>query len=326
MDEWLLDSQLGQLTDAQHREVMEALRKNPSLAERDHRLQRLLQPLDAFTTTPPPNYLVDKVLDRIAAQNEDLPVVPESALMSGDDYGDGRRSVFSFREMLALAAMLTFVMLILVPGLANVRAKSRQIACADNLHRIGQGVLAYAADNTNALPAVASAAREGTWLRDAKTTKPYAPNSRGRYLLLRLRYVNQCDSFVCPSHGDAKPLAVPNAHAFSDFPDPANCSYDSQNMAGPSVRLTSSSDLPYMADANPLFEGGKFHAIDPLRSNSRNHNGGVGQNVLFLDGHARWTQDPNCGVRGDNIWQAGSLRHYRGTEKPTCPEDAFLVP
>lgn len=326
MDEWLLDGQLDQLTESQRRELMEALRKSPALADRNRRLQRLLEPLDAFTTTPPPTYLVDKVLDRIAAQDESLPVVPESALMSGSDGDYSRRSVFSFKEMLTLAAMLTFVMLIVVPGVASMRAKSRQVACANNLHQIGRGVLAYAAANTNALPAVASAPSQGAWLRETTGVKPYTPNSRSRYLLLRLGYVDDGSVFICPSQSGAKVLAIANPHAFSDFPDPANCSYDSQNMAGPTAKLSAGCDVPFMADANPLFEGGKFHAVDPLLTNSRNHNGGRGQNVLYLAGHAKWTKNPNCGVRGDNIWQAGTLRHYRGTEKQTCAEDAFLVP
>ncbi len=326
MDEWLLDDQLDQLTEDQRRELMEALRKNSALAKRSRRLQRLLEPLDAFTTTPPPTYLVDRILDRIAAQNEDLPVVPGSALMSGQGGSHAHRSVFSFKEMLTLAAMLTFVMLIVVPGVANVRAKSRQVACANNLHSIGRGVLAYAADNTNMLPVVASVANQGGWLRETEGVKPYTPNSRGRYLLLRLRYVDDGVVFTCPSQPGAEALTVANPHAFSDFPDPANCSYDSQNMAGPTARLSTGCDMPYMADANPLFVGGKFNAIDPRLSNSRNHNGGAGQNVLYLAGHTQWTKNPNCGVRGDNIWQAGTLRHYRGTEKQTCAEDAFLVP
>lgn len=47
-----------------------------------------------------------------------------------------------------------------------------------------------------------------------------------------------------------------------------------------------------------------------VKANSRNH-AGVGQNVLYGDGHVEWMLTPRCGVAGDNIYTGG------GNNSPT---------
>ena len=78
-------------------------------------------------------------------------------------------------------------------------------------------------------------------------------------------------------------------------------------MAGATPAYSKLCNLPYMADANPLFTGGKFNRIDPANANSRNHRRARGQNVLFFNGTVAWFETPNCGRNRDNIWQAGNV-------------------
>jgi hypothetical protein len=145
-------------------------------------------------------------------------------------------------------------------------------------------------------------------------------------VLLRFGYVGHAESFICPSDVDGACLDMANPQALQDFPDPKNCSYDSLNMAGPLPRIEDAGDLPYLADANPLFAGGRFNVAVPVSSNSSNHRRLDGQNVWRLSGHVVWSRTPNVGYDGDNIWQVDGVRIYIGTEAQSSPRDAFLVP
>lgn len=322
-ENWLLDDHFDQLSEEQRRELAEALRRDPELSAKYHRLQGVLEPLDAWTAPPAPSGIVDRILDRIAAEEQrDAPV---AMIPPGADGNFSFNPSFSLRELIAIAAVIAFFAGILVPSLSHVREKSRQIACGNNLGAIGRAISAYGLDNDGALPYTQTISG-GSWLRLASVNQPYAPNSRNLFVLLRFRYVGNPESFICPSRKDAVPLNVKNPYAQADFSDPNNCSYDSLNMAGTTPRIGAAASLPYMADANPLFVGGRFRTVDADLTNSSNHPNGAGQNVLCLDGTVDWCTSPNCGHRGDNIWQIRSVRIYKGTEIQTSPEDTFLVP
>lgn len=324
LDDWLLDDQLGQLSKAEAEQLAKALAADPALAARHQSVQRLLEPLDAWTTPPPPGNLAERILAKIAAHDSSALVPTVSPLQTGSQGDFARRSPFSFRELLALAAVVTFFGAILVPGVSHMRMKSQRVACGNNLAGIGRAVSAYASDHSGALPRVRMIPG-GKWLRFSDGNGPYSPNSRSPFLLLRFRYVLSPKQFLCPSNRDAVVMKVENAHALADFPDPRNCSYDSLNMGGPTPLLASAPRQPYMADANPLFVNGRFHLVDP-ETHSPNHHKLGGQNVLFLDGSADWCVSPHYDHRGDNIWQAGSVRIYKGTEVQTSKHDTFLVP
>ena len=324
LDDRLLDDHLDQLSPAEKADLADALRADPDLVTRHRRLQRILEPLDSWTAPPPPGNLPDKILLKIAAREAPVDTTSGARLASGADAPLIRRLPFALKDVVAVAAVIALLGLILVPSLARVRSESRRVACANNLAAIGWGLGAYAADHDDALPRV-PAIRGGRWLRVSDGGGPYFPNRRNPFLLLRFRYVDSAKVFVCPSCGGARVMKVENPQALSDFPDSRNCAYDALNMAGPTPRLADRPNQAYMADANPLFAGGRFHRVHP-DSPSPNHRRMGGQNVLRFDGRVDWAKSPRYGRDGDNIWQAGTLRVYRGTEAQRSADDAFLVP
>ena len=65
---------------------------------------------------------------------------------------------------------------------------------------------------------------------------------------------------------------------------------------------------------------------DYLGASAGDNHQGAGQNVLYLDGHVSWSDTAQAGVRGNNIFLAEGIFHYRGDETPAGPTDTFLLP
>jgi hypothetical protein len=96
-------------------------------------------------------------------------------------------------------------------------------------------------------------------------------------------------------------------------------------MNGPTATMPDRIRVPFVADPNPSFEGGRFVGADQLDINSRAHRG-RGQNVLFNDGSIEFMPTPVYDRHRDNIWQAGDIYDYTGTETQSSVTDAFLIP
>lgn len=323
INEWLLDEQLGRLSAEDRVRLADALRARPGSSARRGRLQRILAPLDSWSVPSPPANLPDRILSHVAGarQRDGLNLPTDGVELTG---GRNRSVVFKLRDLVAVAAAIALLGVIFVPSLTHVRAKSRQIACATNLGMIGRGLASYAGDNHDQLP-IAHAVPGARWLRTSDRSGPFSPNRRNTYLLLRYGYVGRPEAYVCPSCRTAKPMLVSNPAAMDDFPDARNCSYHSLNMGGPTPRFGDAPDQVYIADANPLFVGARFNRVNP-ESPSPNHPRLLGQNVLRIDGRADWAVTPRFGPGGDNIWQAGAVRLYKGVEIQRSVRDTFLIP
>jgi len=213
-------------------------------------------------------------------------------------------------------------------------------------------------------------------------------NTANLWAVLVVAYVENPEVFICPSgkvdglyEADAR---LSDYTTVRDFRGERFCSYSLQNVLGPYV-LKSSGDphLAIAADANPmrrdfwsgapgggvpigvtnkkLAERPNFEWGDnagpwnkqvrfirhPWELNSPNHDF-KGQNVLYLDGHVEFQNNPYCGIKFDNLWlrrrkdvtakpdggdieslrAANDVTSYDGSS--TLPqdsrEDSFLVP
>ncbi len=322
--QWLLDDHFEMLSDAERRELRQACNADPELERRYRRALALLEPLDCWSAPTPPSSLADRVLARLPRTNQETHSAAYPKLTTGADGDFRRRFPLAMRDMIGLAAAMVLVGLMLFPGLAKARSETRRIACANHLGVIGRAVSAYAGDYQGRLPQ-AKSIPGGRWLRVSDRGGPYVPNSRSPYLLLRFQYVPEAKPFICPSCCDAQVMNVQNAHALADFADPRNCSYDSLNTSGPTPQAEAAPRQAYMADANPLFAGGRFNPVDP-QSPSRNHIKLGKQNVLCLDGAVEWCSNPTVARSRDNIWQVRAIRVYNGREAQQVAADTFLVP
>lgn len=329
LDESLLDLHLGWVEPHLAERFRIEIESSEPLAARSRKLSGWLGLLQAWECPPVPLGLVDAIVGRLDQRSQRSPSLKLAAAVSSlppaTDGGVARRPVFSLRELVALAACITFLVSVVVPGFAKMRSVSQRNACAYNMAGVYQGLRQYADVSNGSLPQTAGFVPGTNWLRSPAPGVPRVSNSRNLFLIVRLNYAKS-ESFVCPS-GCSPPKSQPMPlEKLEDFPSASLCGFDFQNMAGPTLPLGQGRCQPILADRNPLFDNEKGATSLSPETNSRSHDEGSGQNVLFADGRVQWLTTPRVGPTSDNIWQVEGVERYNGTEFQKRPDDAFLVP
>ncbi|MCP4592052.1 MAG: hypothetical protein GY842_15055 [bacterium] len=329
--EELLEYHLGLLDEATAEQLHLEIAQSAETVTRSRNVAAWLKLLDGDRASNPPDAMVDQIMGRVE-QTDPLRVTEAASSLPPSSGGRlFRRPVLSLRELVALAACITFFIGVVIPGVSQQRSMQRRTACANNLGSIGRGLLQYAADSGGMMPQTASLFPGLGW---SSATGPVAvpvrrparmSNSPNRFLLVRMRLVNP-QSFICAAMEQAREMSTDEIDEFTDFPSPENCSFDSQNMSGPTLPIQAVPAMPVFADRNPLFAQGRFVRTVAAESNSRSHDGGSGQNVLSANGAVRWTESPVFGSQGDNIWKAEGVSESTGNESQLHPADAYIVP
>jgi prepilin-type N-terminal cleavage/methylation domain-containing protein/prepilin-type processing-associated H-X9-DG protein len=201
-----------------------------------------------------------------------------------------RRRAFTLIELLVVIAIIAIMAAILFPVFARARDRGYQASCLSNLKQIGLGMTLYTQDYDETLP---------RYVENWST------------LIIQPYIRNQQVVTVCPAgFFDPKYLRPPfsyapvaygfnGAHRAPGYPTPPF------TFSGGDPRITGSSgDLATLAKAANPAEcvwvadysdwGMTFPENDlPLSACAYAYNGGRhsgGNNALFLDGHAKWTQ------------------------------------
>ncbi len=324
-EERLLDLHLDRLDDEQRVLVETELQQDAAMQEKSQRLGRILKPLDYWQPAAATDRLADRILDTIRGQQ--LPGIIKMQPESIDAY---RPRFLQFRDLAAVAACVLLLVGVFVPGLSAVRSRSQRAACANNLGSIFRGTSIYQEVFAGSLP-FAGQAPNAMWLPSSDSSRPFASNSRHSYLLVKGGYGPTAKNFICPSDDTAVPMVVDDFTTRKDFTRAANISYDALNLCsgggpGDASKLRPRKSLVYMGDSNPLFTNAKFNpAVNADVTNSLAHGRG-GQTLLTLDGAARWAKSPLVGPNQDNIWLAGTIRNYTGSESRSGTNDVQLIP
>ena len=230
-----------------------------------------------------------------------------------------RKKGFTLIELLVVIAIIALLAAILFPAFARVREKARQTSCASNLKQIGLGMMQYAQDYDQALPA---------WREDFGTGNYNDPTDKGDavtysglgkpdgYWQVKLDpYVKGGDPinnkgiWRCPAHGAlGEPIIDPetgkegpsygmsmhiiryNTNNLAKVPDKRYYQYPTfYAMDIPAETIyagDSGNDGRIGSPRNEFFLGNDLTREIPTR-----HNGGA--NYLYADGHVKWQKRDN---------------------------------
>jgi hypothetical protein len=319
-EELLLDWHLRRLGEPERSWIEQELQRDADLRKKSDHLGRVLQPLDCWQGPPCPPNLPEKTMAFVHGATR----APVLSMAPVADSSGGRGPFFRWRDLVAAAACIVVLVGAMVPGMSIVRGRAQQAQCAGNLASIFRGLGTYQAMFDGSLPYAGQPAL-AAWLPTA-AGHPFRSNSRHLFRLVKLACGTTPTDFICPSDPHARPMPVKDMASYDDFACATNISYDSLNLTGARPNVRPAVPLVYVGDANPLFVGARFNgSIDPDKTNSPAH-GGRGQNALTTGGQALFMRTPFYGAQNDNVWLAGSIRQYTGTESPVSDEDAQLVP
>lgn len=327
----LLDARLGKLSAGEAARLQEQVAASPELVRKDKLLGDLLALLDRDEVVHPSVDLAAAIIRQTGplSVSRHEPTEEAAALPSGAEVGGIGRG-WGLRDVFALAACIALMFMLGVPGYRKAQQLSQRSVCLDNLREIGRGTQAYAQANSGFLP-FANYIPGGSWMPVQQAGLPQASNSRHIFRLTVGGQTSNFRVFVCPSAPNGRPLQAAETRQLLDFPDPANNSYSFIFMNRPvgrrleDLRTDNYRQMVLAADRNPHFSNEPACAASVLReSNSPWHEKGAGQNAIYVDGSGGWFRRPAIGVDGDDIYRAGMLTHYQGTEEPLYETDSFL--
>jgi len=252
-----------------------------------------------------------------------------------------RKNGFTLMELLVVIAIIALLVAILLPSLKQAKELARRTSCSANLYAIGRSVHLYAAKNRTMLPCSGAYKDDSTQvgyaynlsITDGSLSAFPKSNTRSWFLLLRTKFSTKLDYWRCPSD----PFVTSELWKFdedydfrADEDSKSPVSYSMlQNKVKPEVGTAAADysginhdvdepgNMVLGADHNGLldftgivgsgtsayakYERNSVALADSPRMNSINHQRD-GQNVLYMDGHVKWTSTAMCGPDRDCIW------------------------
>lgn len=329
--EHLLGYLLGALEDQEQAEVEEALEHSPQLREQLERLRHRVQPLACDRDHHlPPAGLAKRTCSWLATQMEPALCQAET---TGATPGPTRAAQplarrglrerretgawysWSVADTVVTAGIAMVAAMLFFPAITHSRHRSQILSCQQNMHRVGIGLQSFAATHNGLFPqesldgdrAFAGVFGpdlvEGTYLTDAQALLcPAAPSKHAR----RSFRVPRLWEIARAKGEDRRRM---QRDAAGDF---AYCLGYKINGVFSGPRDNRRATFALLSDV-PCLESADFRAA--------NH-AGLGQNVLFEDGHVEHLKQCNPLIGGDYLFvnQDGAMK------AGLTPRDCVLAP
>jgi prepilin-type N-terminal cleavage/methylation domain-containing protein/prepilin-type processing-associated H-X9-DG protein len=251
---------------------------------------------------------------------------------------------FTLIELLVVIAIISILAGILFPVFAKAREKARQISCLSNQKQLALAFMQYSDDNDDMMPNAASgpggAGLYGGWMyystfgNGTGTPAVYDATKGGLY-----PYVKNTQVYTCPD--DAAGQRSGDSYAINgclDYPGtqtspPAPATTPNPRVGKPLATFDNTSGMMLLAEED---------ATDPNRTSGSTNDAYLsffspdtvsdrhtdGSNVVFLDGHAKYSKFPVAHSNTDpkdilTVFETGDYPNGNSTQAapvaPACP-------
>jgi len=252
-----------------------------------------------------------------------------------------KRKGFTLIELLVVIAIISILAAMLLPSLSRAREQARRTSCKNNLKQLGLALLMYSNDYSGSFPTGGTHLHDMTLLwsmgyaRDPNVFECPSASYEAQSIL-------QGETFGFGIGGVLDwDRAMYLQWGWMDWErDMAGAGtaygYDNTKRDDDAPMVAIMADRPFATEGNQKSAWGwwgysgeaAYRWVDnvtwelpdnagdsPFDANSPNHNF-EGQNVLYVDGHVIWSQTPQCGYQGENIY------YWDATYWQTMPEAA----
>jgi len=302
----LLGYLLGALDEEQQAEVERRLTEDPGARRRLAACQRALAPLDAARTDyEPPDGLATRtcrfVLGRrgvgpsryparaaalVGTVQRPMPARMHPVALPGTAEGG-----FHWHDLVMAAGVIVAASFLLFPAIHGSRVQARLLACQDNLRELGASLTRYSEYHEGFFPEVPTQGK-------LAAASVYAPILAANKLLDEDRLV------VCPGSAATEigSFEIPTLEQIEAVDSPEALAALQETMGGSYGYSLGYQDAGQYHPTRNLRRASFAIASDApskrLPSHLSENHGRLGQNVLFEDGHVRFTVSPQAAELG----------------------------
>jgi hypothetical protein len=317
MNEDIIGFVMGALDAHEHQRIEDLIRSDTELQSQVDLIRRSLLPLESYRHCEPPSDLHNQTLayvfDQVDAHKVGSAVPMMQPAFTGKQLVASSRRSWRPMDIFVTGIVAASLLMLLSPALFNSRFAAELRQCQNNLQKLYAGFSNYSITHEGEFPTV-------PYNSAFATSGAYAP------ILIEQGYVEDEGNFFCPAASESiawRRQGIPTRQIVTNtrVEDLAamqqrmggTYGYSVGYQAGGRIRAIHNQQRPNFALIADRPSGESAHRY------SMNH-GGLGQNILFENGHVAF-------VRGSQI--AGLGDHYyvsdRGIVEPGIHRDDSVI-